>query len=123
MDYFKGFVSVIKVLLILFSSIIIIASTVYADCNGSVRLNYDYHEDGIDGPYINNGNGTISDQETGLMWQQTSDEELRTYPEACDRCDSLELGGHSDWELPDIYQLHTIVDTRYSPAVNSYFNI
>jgi PKD repeat protein len=124
MNYFKAVISVSKVFLILFSSMIITETTVYADCNGSVRLNNGFYEDGIDGPYVNNGNGTISDQGTGLMWQRTSDEDLRTYQEACNRCDSLVLGGHSDWELPDIYQLHTIVDTRYSPAVNnSYFTI
>ncbi len=53
-------------------------STVSAGCTGSVSEDvhggsgYDF-DDGIDVPYIDNGNGTVTDQGTDLMWQKSDD--------------------------------------------------
>ena len=93
----------------------------YAGCDHSADIIPGLYEDHTDGPYVDNKNGTISDRGTGLMWQKTSDETARNYSDACDHCDNLEFGGHSDWELPDIYQLQTIVDTNFSPTINPAF--
>lgn len=62
MSILRSAVFAMKISLVLLSSMIINAPIVYADCNSSVRLNNGYYEDGIDGPYTNNGNGTISDR-------------------------------------------------------------
>jgi len=47
-----------------------------------------------DGPqlsYQDNGDGTVSDLNTGLMWQQSDDETERTWQEALDYCEALTL--------------------------------
>ena len=51
-----------------------------------------------------NGNGTVTDQVTGLVWQQTDGGEM-TYANAITYCQNLELAGYTDWKLPSRQQL------------------
>ena len=46
--------------------------------------------------FTNNNNGTITDNVTGLMWQQGDSGEL-TIENGTIYCDNLVLGGFSDW--------------------------
>ena len=79
--------------------------------------------------YQDNGNGTVTDNSTGLVWQQDSarDDEGRyndmTWQEALTYCEGLDLGGYTDWRLPSLKELLSLVDySRYFPAINSdYF--
>lgn len=67
-----------------------------------------------------NSDGTVLDSATGLMWQQQLDGTARTWQQALDYCAALSLGGHSDWELPQIKELRSIIDSsRYSPAIDT----
>lgn len=61
-------------------------------------------------PYTNHGNGSLTDQSTGLMWQQADDGVTRTWQEALDSCNGLMLAGHSDWRLPNVIELFSIID-------------
>ncbi len=63
--------------------------------------------------------GTVTDNVTGLVWQQSPDVEedgdidandKLTYDEACAYCENLTLGGYDDWELPNIDQLYSLID-------------
>jgi hypothetical protein len=75
---------------------------------------------------IDNGDGTVTDLGTGLTWQQDSDGAIRTWEEAVNYCESLELpAGQADWRLPNIKELRSIVDnTTHSPAIDiTYFPI
>ncbi|MGD9731581.1 MAG: DUF1566 domain-containing protein [Desulfamplus sp.] len=66
-----------------------------------------------------NGNGTVTDSATGLMWQQDTSDNYMTWEEALSYCKNLNLGGYSDWRLPTIRELKTIVDySRYYPAID-----
>jgi hypothetical protein len=70
---------------------------------------------------IDNGNGTITDETTGMMWQQETPKAM-TYFNAETYCGDLTLGGHIDWRLPTITELQTIVDhTRHLPAINTKY--
>jgi hypothetical protein len=69
--------------------------------------------------YTDNGNGTITDNVTGLMWQQSADTDgdgdidaadKLTYTGAGTYCNSLTLAGYTDWRLPDIKQLYSLID-------------
>jgi hypothetical protein len=73
--------------------------------------------------YADNGDGTITDNVTTLMWQKQDDGTTRTWDAAGTYCTGLSLGGHADWRLPNDIELMSIVDYgRYSPAINtSYF--
>ena len=100
---------------------------VSANCSGTISV--DEHggigndfEDGIDGPYIDNSDGTVTDLGKKLMWQQTDDSDQRDWQSACTYCETLTLAGYDDWELPDIYKLESLLDDNDSSHINSdYF--
>ncbi len=72
--------------------------------------------------YTYNGDGTVTDNVTGLMWQQSYYEYVMSEDGAARYCTSLSLGGHSDWRLPTVLDLLTIVDySGVSPATNATF--
>jgi hypothetical protein len=81
--------------------------------------------------FADNGDGTISDNATGLMWAQNDSgmglnwEEALTWVEARNAANYL---GYSDWRLPDAKELQSIVDYARSPdttdsaAIDPLFN-
>lgn len=76
--------------------------------------------------FVDNGDGTVTDEATGLMWQQADDSIRREWQEALAYCEALELGGHDDWTLPNSKDLQSIVDYRRTsfPAIDeAYFSI
>ena len=69
--------------------------------------------------YTDNGDGTISDNVTGLMWQQSPDtdgdgdidaDDKMTYDQAVAGAAACTLGGYSDWRLPTIKELYSLID-------------
>ena len=71
--------------------------------------------------YKNNGNGTITDTITGLMWQQGDSGEM-SYENALIYVDSLTLGGFTDWRLPNTYEAYSIlIHQNANPAINTTF--
>jgi hypothetical protein len=50
--------------------------------------------------FQDNDDGTVLDWVKGLAWQKEVSGEL-TWDEASAYCDALDLGGHSDWRLPE----------------------
>ena len=72
--------------------------------------------------FINNGDGTVNDDETGLIWQQMDDGVTRTWESAIVYCNQLSLGGNNDWRLPNIKELESIVaEFVYDPAIDPVF--
>ena len=74
--------------------------------------------------FTNNNNGTITDNVTGLMWQQVDGGEM-TYESATTYCNSLTLGGFSGWRLPTPIEAYSILNHQNSnPAINTtYFTL
>ena len=69
--------------------------------------------------FIVNGNGTVTDTITGLMWQQADGGEM-TIQSAINYCNNLSLGGHSDWRLPNAHESFSILNEQNTnPALNS----
>ncbi len=69
-----------------------------------------------------NGDGTVTDTSTGLMWQQKGSDSEMDWHEARPYCESLSLSGYEDWRLPTIKELMSIVALdRYSPAIDTSF--
>ncbi len=67
--------------------------------------------------FVVNGDGTITDTTTGLMWQQ---ETAGPMPWEKAYSSSLFLGGHNDWREPTIKELQSIVEyTRFNPAIDT----
>jgi hypothetical protein len=74
----------------------------------------------INPPFFNlNGNGTVTDTITGLMWQQTDGGEM-TIENAILYCDTLSLGGYTDWRLPNAHESFSILNHQYTnPALDA----
>lgn len=71
---------------------------------------------GQDGVYLSapmaltdNGNGTVTDNNTGLTWQQTPDRTGLNWDNAGTYCSALDMGGHTDWRLPSRREIATLV--------------
>ena len=73
--------------------------------------------------YIDNGDGTVTDANTGLMWQQaTAQGDRYRWDQALYYPTGLFLGNYSDWRLPTIEELATLIDSsRYDPAINTKY--
>ncbi len=72
------------------------------------------------GRFVDNGDGTVTDTSTGLMWQQGATQTERTWEEALVYCEALKLGGYSDWRLPNRHELHTLVAyDQYNPSIDT----
>lgn len=65
--------------------------------------------------FVDNKDGTITDEATNLVWMKSDSKKPMDWEEALGYCQSLELGGRSDWRLPDAKELQYIVDYSRSP--------
>jgi Protein of unknown function (DUF1566) len=93
----------------------------------------DAQYNGLIPTYKDNGDGTVSDLNTGLMWQQntadtdnsstiTVDDELN-WDGAKSYCAGLSLATFDDWHLPEFSELVSIVDYgRSGPAIHPVFS-
>jgi hypothetical protein len=76
--------------------------------------------------YTDNGDGTITDNATGLEWVASPTAAgvggTYTWANAITACEGLTYAGHSDWRLPNIKELQSIVDYgRVSPAIDTTY--
>jgi hypothetical protein len=84
--------------------------------------------------YTDNGDGTITDRNTGLMWEKKSDDgsihdKDTTYLWAdafvvhVATLNSTVFAGYTDWRVPNVKELQSIIDyERARPAVDPVFN-
>ncbi len=69
--------------------------------------------------YVDNGDGTVTDRATGLMWQKADSGTTMNWEEALSYAENLKYAGYDDWRLPNAKELHSIVDyTRAPDAVD-----
>lgn len=59
--------------------------------------------------FVDNGDGTVTDTKTKLMWQKGDSGKKYTYDQAVDYCKNLKLGGRTDWRLPKTEEKDTAV--------------
>lgn len=75
---------------------------------GAAYYGQDAHYEGYQPNYQDNGDGTVTDEVTGLMWQKTMDEKM-TYDEAVSYANTSKLAGYDDWRLPTIKELFSLI--------------
>ncbi|XOF32560.1 MAG: DUF1566 domain-containing protein [Candidatus Electrothrix sp. YB6] len=91
-----------------------------------------------DSQFTDNGDGTVMDSKTGLMWKkclegiegdncETGSADTVTWQEALQQPGLVNTGGgfagHTDWRLPNIRELRSLIEEQCSyPAINlTYF--
>lgn len=68
---------------------------------------------------VNNGDGTVTDTDTGLMWQQGPGYSM-IWETALTYVEGLTLAGYDDWRLPTLKELRSIVDYGHAnPAIDA----
>lgn len=69
--------------------------------------------------FIDNGNGTVTDNATQLDWQQGYSSAI-TWQAALVYCADLTLATQSDWRLPNVKELSSLVsEDRIAPAIDT----
>jgi hypothetical protein len=66
--------------------------------------------------YSDAGDGTVTDEITGLMWQAQQPGDSFTFEEAIAYCDGLELAGQSDWRMPTRIEIISVLDVTQGGA-------
>jgi len=85
-------------------------SPIAAPTPGATYYGQDAQYAGVAMSYQDNNDGTVTDLNTGLMWQQTPDFDNKvTWDQAMARAATLSLGGHNDWRLPTIKELYSLM--------------
>jgi hypothetical protein len=78
--------------------------------------------------FKDNGDGTITDQASGLMWMQSDNGAAILWENALSYAENFSYAGYSDWRLPDVKELQSLLDYTRSPsttasaAINPLFN-
>jgi hypothetical protein len=67
--------------------------------------------------FHDNGDGTVADRATGLMWQKADSGKGMNWEQALDYAAKSRLAGCSDWRLPNAKERQSIVDYTRAPAV------
>ncbi len=81
-------------------------------------MRQDGNYQGIQPAYRDNGDGTVTDLNTGLMWQKTtaakpdSLDGRITWYEGEETARNLRVGGYTDWRVPSVKELISIVDAN-----------
>ncbi|WP_111707315.1 Lcl C-terminal domain-containing protein [Lutibacter citreus] len=73
--------------------------------------------------FKDNGDETISDNSTGLMWAKNDDGVVLDWENALAYAESSELAGYTDWRLPNVKELQGIVDYSRSPTATEAENV
>ena len=72
--------------------------------------------------FKDSGNGTITDNYTGLMWQKVQSSTAMTWEEALVYAESLTLAGASDWRMPNVKELQSLNDEKlFKPSIDKTF--
>lgn len=62
-----------------------------------------------------NGDGTVTDKATGLMWSQGDSGTGMNWKDALAYAENSTLAGHSDWRLPNAKELQSLIDYERAP--------
>jgi hypothetical protein len=92
----------------------------YPDSNASDRDD-GYYQTGKARSYTDNGQA-VTDNATGLIWQQEDDNVARNWADAGTYCAGITLDGNSDFRLPTIEELVQLTDKgRSNPVIDPIF--
>ncbi|MBE0644666.1 MAG: DUF1566 domain-containing protein [Bacteroidetes bacterium] len=76
---------------------------------GQAFYGQDAQHQGNQPQYVDNGNGTISDPVTGLMWVKARGSKV-SWEKALADAATCSVGGYGDWRMPTIKELYSLID-------------
>lgn len=91
-------------------------------------------QSGVARSFTDSGNGTITDNKTGLTWEKLSDDGtihdwdstttwINALTTRVNTLNMLNFGGHNDWRLPNLNELRTLLNMgERQPATYSIFD-
>lgn len=79
---------------------------------GQELYGQDAQYNGVQPSYIDNGDKTVTDKNTGMIWQKTPDYKHYSHDEAISYCKNLTVANSGDWRLPTIKELYSLADFR-----------
>jgi hypothetical protein len=82
-------------------------SVISAPSHGQAFYGQDATHNGNQPSYTDNGDGTITDNITGLVWQKSY--KVMSLSEASEAVKSFKAGGHSDWRIPSIKEAYSLI--------------
>ena len=65
------------------------------------------------------GQQTVLDRATGIMWAKEY-ETSKTWKDAMAYCEALDYGGYTDWRLPNVTELGSLVDVGQSNPASTF---
>lgn len=71
--------------------------------------------------FVDNGDGTVTDRVTGLMWQKGGSSEGMTWTDAkeyINKLNSGQFGGYADWRLPTIAELASLIKSMRTKGLH-----
>jgi tetratricopeptide (TPR) repeat protein len=83
------------------------------DCNFFVKYKNDQGE--FPNDFVDNGDGTITDRTTGLMWQKggsSSNLQYRKAQKFVSHLNKERFLGHGDWRIPTLEEMLTLFDSK-----------
>ncbi len=87
-------------------------SEIKAPRQGQAFFGQDAQYVGTQAAYRDNDDGTVTDLNTGLTWSQGVDAEKLSLVEAKSQASRLKLAGYTDWRVPTIKELYSLMDFR-----------
>ncbi len=84
------------------------SSVISIQYEGDAYFGQDANYSTNEASYTDNGDGTITDNVTGLIWQKDPGEKM-TWAEAVEAAEDFELAGYDDWRLPTIKELYSLI--------------
>lgn len=83
---------------------------VLAQSNFSFYTGQDASIEGAQLSYHDNGDNTITDLNTGLIWQKEHNFTHRNLADSISHVEGMTLGGYDDWRLPTIKELYSLAN-------------
>jgi Protein of unknown function (DUF1566) len=89
---------------------------------------------GVARTYVDNGDGTITDTTTGLIWEKLSDDGsihdkdtffdwAETFATKLAALNAMRFAGHADWRVPNVAELKSLTDYgTVDPVVSAVFD-
>ena len=75
----------------------------------------------VSADFTRDANAIVTDSSTSLEWQDNTVGSRKVWQDALDRCESLSLGGHEDWRLPNLNELTSLIDDSNDTAISNVF--